>query len=50
MLGRDLGLGTLSEEGEGEKTDEPVISPYLFMDVACKLILELAGAGSAGGE
>jgi carbon catabolite-derepressing protein kinase len=23
--------------------DDEVVSPYVFMDVACKLILELAG-------
>jgi carbon catabolite-derepressing protein kinase len=31
---------------DGDKDgDETVVSPYLFMDVACKLILELAGGG-----
>lgn len=41
----------IGSEGENGK-EEPVISPYLFMDVACKLILELAGAGgsSSGGD
>lgn len=26
--------------------DDEVISPYVFMDIACRLILELAGGGS----
>lgn len=26
--------------------DDEVISPFVFMDVACRLILELAGGGS----
>ena len=25
--------------------DEEVVSPFIFMDVACRLILELAGGG-----
>ncbi len=25
--------------------DDEVVSPYIFMDVACRLILELAGGG-----
>lgn len=35
-----------SESGRStkEKEDE-VVSPYVFMDVACRLILELAGGG-----
>jgi carbon catabolite-derepressing protein kinase len=35
-----------SEDGKKEavKEDE-VVSPFVFMDVACRLILELAGGG-----
>ncbi|KAL0574679.1 Protein kinase [Marasmius crinis-equi] len=29
----------------GVKEDDVVVSPYVFMDVACRLILELAGGG-----
>ena len=31
-----------TKERDGLKEDE-VVSPYVFMDVACRLILELAG-------
>lgn len=33
------------ESGEGTKElkESEVVSPYIFMDVACRLILELAG-------
>jgi carbon catabolite-derepressing protein kinase len=27
------------------KDEDVVVSPYVFMDIACKLILELAGGG-----
>ncbi|EIW87421.1 snf 1 [Coniophora puteana RWD-64-598 SS2] len=33
----------------GPKEDDDVMSPFVFMDLACRLILELAGGGSAGG-
>ena len=35
---------SLSKDGAGVKEDE-VVSPFVFMDVACRLILELAGGG-----
>ena len=35
---------SLSKDGAGLKEDE-VVSPFVFMDVACRLILELAGGG-----
>ena len=28
--------------------EEPVVSPYVFMDIACKLILDLAGGAEDG--
>lgn len=30
--------------------EENVVSPFVFMDVACKLILDLAGSGGATSE
>ncbi|KAM6498911.1 Protein kinase-like domain containing protein [Amanita muscaria] len=35
---------SLNKDGSGMKEDE-VVSPFVFMDVACRLILELAGGG-----
>ena len=32
------------DKDQGAKEDE-VVSPFVFMDVACRLILELAGGG-----
>ncbi|THU88241.1 Pkinase-domain-containing protein [Dendrothele bispora CBS 962.96] len=34
-----------SSSTAGSNKDEEVVSPYVFMDVACRLILELAGGG-----
>ena len=40
---------TSSESGRSlsakEMKEDEVVSPFVFMDVACRLILELAGAG-----
>lgn len=36
--------GRSIKDGHAVKEDE-VISPFVFMDVACRLILELAGGG-----
>ncbi|KAK1236641.1 Protein kinase [Marasmius sp. AFHP31] len=40
-------VGTPKEKSKdaGPKEEEVVVSPYVFMDVACRLILELAGGG-----
>ncbi|KAK2462906.1 hypothetical protein APHAL10511_005104 [Amanita phalloides] len=35
---------SLNKDGAGLREDE-VVSPFVFMDVACRLILELAGGG-----
>ncbi|KAF8640430.1 hypothetical protein AX17_000095 [Amanita inopinata Kibby_2008] len=35
---------SLNKDGNGPKEDE-VVSPFVFMDIACRLILELAGGG-----
>ncbi|KAF8621753.1 hypothetical protein AX15_007546 [Amanita polypyramis BW_CC] len=35
---------SLNKDGSGLKEDE-VVSPFVFMDIACRLILELAGGG-----
>lgn len=32
-------------EKDGSAKEIEVVSPYVFMDVACRLILELAGGG-----
>lgn len=37
---------TTSEAGsEREVKEDEIVSPFIFMDVACRLILELAGGG-----
>lgn len=37
---------TTSEVGsEKDQREDEVVSPFIFMDVACRLILELAGGG-----
>ncbi|KAF5364482.1 hypothetical protein D9758_010646 [Tetrapyrgos nigripes] len=42
-------LVTKGKEGAGARDDNAeVVSPYVFMDVACRLILELAGGGRVG--
>ena len=33
----------------GYRDEDEVVSPFVFMDLACRLILELAGGGGAGG-
>jgi len=33
---------------EQQEREEPVVSPYAFMDVACKVILDLAGGQDSG--
>ena len=40
---------TRSMKEVGSKEEE-VISPFVFMDVACNLILELAGGGGSNAE
>ena len=35
--------GRSLKEKDGPGKDDEVVSPFVFMDVACKLILELAG-------
>lgn len=41
----ETGTGAPSaREKDGSKEDE-VVSPFVFMDLACRLILELAGGG-----
>ena len=46
MANPDSWSDATSESGKStkEKEDE-VVSPFVFMDVACRLILELAGGG-----
>jgi carbon catabolite-derepressing protein kinase len=34
---------TGSEGGHGEIQEDDIVSPFVFMDLACRLILELAG-------
>jgi carbon catabolite-derepressing protein kinase len=34
-----------SVKGGGDVREDEVVSPFVFMDVACRLILELAGGG-----
>ncbi|KAI0079547.1 snf 1 [Panus rudis PR-1116 ss-1] len=50
MAHPDLSLDTLSDSSKSMKDvnmrEEEVVSPFIFMDVACRLILELAGGGS----
>ena len=36
--------GRSIKDGQALKEDE-IVSPFVFMDVACRLILELAGGG-----
>ena len=38
----ESGRSVKEKDGSGVKEDE-VVSPFVFMDVACRLILELAG-------
>jgi len=40
--GSESGRSLKEKDGSGTKEDE-VVSPFVFMDVACRLILELAG-------
>ena len=40
--GSESGRSLKEKDGTG-KEDGEVVSPFVFMDVACKLILELAG-------
>lgn len=36
---------TISDAGSENSKEDEIVSPFLFMDVACRLILELAGGG-----
>lgn len=36
---------SLKEKDGGNVKEDEVVSPFVFMDVACRLILELAGGG-----
>lgn len=50
MAHPDFNLDSASESSRSIKDvsmrDDEVVSPFVFMDVACRLILELAGAGA----
>ena len=51
MAHPDLNLfETASESGRSVKDlnmrEDEIVSPFVFMDIACKLILELAGGGT----
>ena len=50
MAHPDLSLAKLSNSSKSVKDvnirEDEVVSPFVFMDVACRLILELAGGGS----
>uniref|UniRef100_A0A0W0FVA4 non-specific serine/threonine protein kinase n=1 Tax=Moniliophthora roreri TaxID=221103 RepID=A0A0W0FVA4_MONRR len=37
--------GKSKDHGGNKEKEDEVVSPYVFMDVACRLILELAGGG-----
>jgi len=46
MANPDSWSDVASESGKSTKEkEEDVVSPFVFMDVACRLILELAGGG-----
>ena len=39
----DSGRSLKEKDGAGTVKEDEVVSPFVFMDVACRLILELAG-------
>ena len=41
----DTGSDRSSVKSGGDIREDEVVSPFVFMDVACRLILELAGGG-----
>jgi len=41
----ETGSDRSSMKGGGDVREDEVVSPFVFMDVACRLILELAGGG-----
>ncbi|KAF8971933.1 kinase-like domain-containing protein [Flammula alnicola] len=41
----ESGRSVKEKDGSGMIKEDEVVSPFVFMDVACRLILELAGAG-----
>ena len=43
--GSESGKSLKEKEKDGSVREDEVVSPFVFMDVACKLILELAGGG-----
>jgi len=43
----ESGRSMKEKDGSGAQTDDEVVSPFVFMDVACRLILELAGGTEA---
>lgn len=41
----ESGRSIKEKDGNGAIKEDEVVSPFVFMDVACRLILELAGGG-----
>jgi len=41
----ESGRSVKEKDGSGTMKEDEVVSPFVFMDVACRLILELAGGG-----
>jgi len=44
-INSESGRSVKEKDGSGTMKEDEVVSPFVFMDVACRLILELAGGG-----